>query len=513
MMLLLAVLTAALLIGLSASLAFVRREEIKANWSKYRDNPLYMFSAFLFKPDNDPRSRLAFTVDNFKNVIDGNLKKVFSVFLQPIAKIMGALMSSLEESMQGIMNMRGVFFNIFKKFNDVTNIFQRRYNKTFQSLRFTWTKLFDAMNRAYGVAISSLYAGVSAFRAIDNSFRLMTIVAIVILSILLGFVVFFFFILFPILPLILMGVAFIAQTPYAGEVTGMNDAFCFAADTLIPTQQGPKSIKEIKIGDVLVGNNMCTTVTATMELDADFDHLYDLHGIKVSGSHIYFEDNLPTFVRNSKHAVPSLQPTGLVYCLVTDSHIIPVLSSSGNTLLFADWEEISDSHDLELWNQTVFEMLNPTTQYKKSQNECLSSEAAVSENALVYTTLGLVKICNICPGVNVLDANNKPTRVTGVVRLDTSQIKSAIQYDEATFVSSGSWIYDKGIWQQMAGSAPPENNAWYMLFTESGSFRLMTANFTDCVLRDFSDVGTKDIPKTYTMVLESLQAAVNFDVE
>ena len=216
------VLSLFFIISLSFISAYIRRDEIIKNWTKYRDNPLYIFAAPLFKPDDDPRSRLKFASDNFVDVINGFIMRIFAVFLQPVMKIVQLLTGSLEESAGGIMNMRGVLGNMYKKFNSVTDIFNRRYNNTFHSLRITWVKLHESLKKTFGVAVSALYAGVSAFRGIDNMFRLMTIVSIVILSILLGFVVFFFFILWPILPLIFIAIAFISQTPYAGEVSGMG---------------------------------------------------------------------------------------------------------------------------------------------------------------------------------------------------------------------------------------------------------------------------------------------------
>jgi hypothetical protein len=505
-MLLFGALTAVLLISLSIVAAYIRRDEVMANWSKYRDNPLYMFAAPMFKPDEDPRSRLGFAADNFRDVIVSLMMKVFAVFLQPVMKIIQMVTSSMEESLKGIMNMRGLFKNMFQKFSSVTNVFQRRYNNTFHALRVTWTKLRESLNKTFGVAVSSLYAGVSAFRAIDNAARLMTIVAIVILSILLGFVIFFFFILWPILPIIIIGIHFVAQTPYAGEVMGMESAFCFEAETYLPTTDGKKMIKDVKVGDVLVYNDERITVKGTMILDGEYEPLYDLYGVQVSGAHIYYENGVATFVSEARDALPGASRPDSVYCLITSSHTIPVLSNNG-VLLFADWEEIQAEEDLATWNKTVFEMLNPDTAYEAPSKESLASEAAFSEQSSVFTPLGPVQIRNLHPGTTVFDAKGLPTRVTGVVQLDISEITAAEKYDETTFVSAGTWIRSGTKWAQpKAVTPPPANMKWYMLFTEAGSFRVVTSNFQDIVVRDFSDVGSHEIQKTYDWVLESLRA-------
>ncbi len=373
----------------------------------------------------------------------------------------------------------------------------------------TWTKLQESINKTFGAAIASLYAGVSAFRVLDNMMRLMTIVAIAILSILLGFVIFFFFILWPILPLIIIALHFVAQTPYAGEVMGMKESFCFAPDTGVVTANGVKPIRDVRVGDILINGDASSVITGTMNFDAEYEELYNLFGVQVSGSHIVYDPATgePVFVRDHPSAVRSDTKTSKVYCLITSDHKIPVLSNRG-ILVFADWEEISDPTDLEDWNKTVYAMLNPEALYIPPTQENLESEAAVSDQAFVNTPLGPVRLRNIHPGSVVFDAAGHPTRVTGVVILDSSQVKGAVKHDEDTYVSAGAWIYSGGKWKMKCETCtPPSDTKWQMLFTESGTFRLVTSNFSDIVLRDFSDVGSSEINKTYDMVLEALSAA------
>lgn len=503
-------LTAFMLVALSTIAAYIRRDEIMANWSKYRDNPLYMFAAPMFKPDEDPRSRLGFAMDNFVSVLTGIIMKIFAVFLQPVLKILSGLMDSIGGQANGIMNMRGIFTNMFKKFSSVTDIFQARYNRTFQALRVTWTKLRESLNKTFGAVISSLYAGISVFRVIENSFKLMTHISIVILSLLLTFAILFFFILWPIIPLIIIAIAFIAQTPYAGEVMGMEDSFCFAPQTQILTQSGARPIKDIKIGDVLQHpTGAQTSVTGIMVFDADYEPLYNLFGVQVSGAHIYYDETgLPLFVKDHPAATPLGTAASKVYCLITSDHKIPVLSNKG-PITFADWEEI-DEGDLTEWNATVFAMLNPGASYIVPSQPSLDSEAALSENTKVQTPLGPVSICNLHPGTTVINAEGVPTRITGVVQLDSSAVAAAIRLDEQTLISAGTWVRSGTLWVQ-GGTGTAEDSMlaetkWYMLFTESGTFRVSTSDAAEYEVRDFSDVGSADLKCTYDKVMATLLA-------
>jgi hypothetical protein len=498
-------LTVFMLLALSTVAAYIRRDEIMANWSKYRDNPLYMFAAPMFKPEDDPRSRLGFAMDNFTAVITGIIMKMFAVFLQPVMKILQGMTGSITESANGIMNMRGVFTNMFKKFGSVTNIFQRRYNNTFQALRVTWTKLRESLNKTFGVTVSALYAGASTFRVIDNMFRLMTIVAIAILAILLGFVIFFFFILWPILPLIIIAIHFVAQTPYAGEVMGMEQSFCFAPNTPVITSTGIKPIQEIKLGDTLQhANGTQTKVTGNMAFSAEYEPLYELFGVQVSGAHIYYnEEGLPLFVKDHPAAKPLGNTAKAVYCLITSDHKIPVLSNKG-PITFADWEEI-ESDDLDDWNKAVFSMLNPGAPYVAPSPQSLDSEAALSEHTKVHSPLGPVSIRNLHPGASVIDASGATVRVTGIVQLDASQVAAAAQMDDQTWVSTGTWVRSGTLWTHSHSPAiPPVETKWYMLFTESGTFRIHTNDFASYDVRDFSDVGSDAIQGTYDMVMAKL---------
>jgi hypothetical protein len=288
----------------------------------------------------------------------------------------------------------------------------------------------------------------------------------------------------------------------------MQEAFCFAQDTLLPTPTGSIPIHAVQLGDsLLCPSGEVSKVCGKMIFKSDYEPLYDLYGVQVSGAHIYYEDGVPTFVKNARDAKRQPQTASApLYCLITDNHKIPVFSQNG-VLLFADWEELESDEDLQSWHKIVFNTLNKSAPYNAPSDVCLTNEAAISENAQVFTPLGPVKICNLHPGTTVNDANGTPTRVVGIVRLDSTLVHDAVALDDHTYISAGVWRYQKGIWNQPTETKPaPKNMRWYNLFTEAGSFRLATADFEDTVLRDFSDVGTDVLPETYEWVLESLSS-------
>ncbi len=494
-------LTVAMFMGLVFFSAYMRREEIAANWSKYRDDPFFIFAAPLFKPDDDPRSRAKFAADNFGEVLNGLLNKVFAVFLAPLMKIFTLLGSSVEESAKGLFNMRTLLGNMYKKFSSITDIFTRRFYNVFHSLRMTFLKLFSSMQKTYALSVSSVFAGISAYLALNNSFYFMMTVVIVILVILVVLVIFFFFLLAPALPVILGAIAIIAGTAIGGAVGGMGSTFCFAEGTQVRMASGVAPIQSVKLGDTTVSG---ATVVGTMMFDTHAEDLYNLHGVIVSASHIVYEGGEPMHVCDhpNAHAVP-YAPHSRLYCLITSDHHISVVGNAG-PLDFADWEEI-DTADLEVWNAFVQTTLNTKQRVQKPTEMQLNSEAAFTGKTRVWTPVGPAEIRGIHPGSILMDAGGKPTRVTGIVRLAASEIAGAVKLDTDAYASAGAWIHVDGAWKQPHGAnESPAEQTWYNIFTESGTFRLCCGQHIGTPVRDFTDVGPEQIADTYEWVLRTL---------
>lgn len=494
-------LTVAMFMGLVFFSAYMRREEIAANWSKYRDDPFFIFAAPLFKPDDDPRSRAKFAADNFGEVLNGLLNKVFAVFLAPLMKIFTLLGSSVEESAKGLFNMRTLLGNMYKKFSSITDIFTRRFYNVFHSLRMTFLKLFSSMQKTYALSVSSVFAGISAYLALNNSFYFMMTVVIVILVILVVLVIFFFFLLAPALPVILSVIAIISATAIGGAVGGMSSTFCFAEGTQVRMADGPTPIQSVKLGDT---TETGATVVGTMMFDTPAEDLYNLHGVIVSASHIVYEEGAPIHVQDHPDAfkVPYAQNSRL-YCLITTDHHIPVVGNAG-TLDFADWEEIDATCDLEAWNAYVQATLNSTQRPQKATSAQLNSEAAFTGKTRIWTPVGPAEIRGIHPGSIIVDADGNPTRVNGVVRLAASEIAGAVKLDTGAYASAGAWMQTNGVWKQQETMEVPVEETWYSIFTESGTFRLCCGQHIGTPVRDFTDVGPEQIADTYEWVLRTL---------
>jgi len=221
----------------------------------------------------------------------------------------------------------------------------------------------------------------------------------------------------------------------------------------------------------------------------------------VSGSHIVYKDAKPIFVKDHPDAKPIGQTPTTLYCLVTSAHTIPLIGTT-KTHIFADWEEIEDEEDLSDWYKDVYKTLNLSQSQRNISSSVMNTEAALAKGTLVNTVNGPLCVEALVPGDDVYSDSGIITKVLGVVKIHPSQVSSVALYGD-TCVSSGCWVFKNGIWDHPTNEYKPLDTSWYQLFTEDGAFQIQTSAGT-LQVRDYSDVGCKEIHKTYAGVLERL---------
>ena len=513
----------ALLLGLGVAYTAGRRAEIIANWAKYRMDPLLLFMAPMFKPDEDSRSRLQFAADNYSEVVKTFMDKITAVALAPVYQIFGVLSESIGSAANGLGAIKSLFGDMFKKFQSIVNIFMQRFEKVARALKNTFRQMLQALQHVWSTAVASLYAGLSTIYTMQNTLRLMVNIVVTIMIILAVMIFFFFFALWPLLPVIILGGYMIGEMgplieSATGNDGGAKDAaslaigMCFEPSTRVALFDGSDvAIRDIVLGDRLVptafpaiqaecvGTNVVTGILRFQEPV----QLYSLHGVLVSGSHIVWEGDRPLFVKDHPNAELSIQSHSIL-CLLTSRRRIPILSDKG-ILSFADWEELEDEDDaaLQAWYEHVDAVLNKGER-KDDLKERADEEAGLSGNVPVKTPDGTKFLRDVQPGDLVLDAEGAPTRVTGVVTLQGGS--KAIYPLEQGFLTTGSWarLRKGGRWEQPLETTRQEEPVWYHLFTESGTFTIQSGK--DVALRDFSDVGA-DLPTTYETTLKAMASS------
>jgi hypothetical protein len=502
------VVTIGLTIGLSIAYILPRRQEIMANWAQYKTDPFIMFGAPFFKPDDDPRSTAEFAEDNFMDVMGALSQKMFLVFLQPVFELFKLFTETILSVLTNIFSFREVLKNMFASLLRIFEPFMARFRVITNQLRMTFLHLKDAIGRVAAVATAAIFAGISAIRTMMNMFQLMQIVVAAIIITLVVLTIFFWFVLWPVVPIIIAAIAMIIAAGGGAALGDSAGAFCFAPDTRVECADGTTSpIHSIPVGTVLKGGS---TVEATMVFQTPAHPFYSYKGVIVSGSHIVYEKGTPCFVQDSAAAVAAVAPP-TYYCLSTSTRRIPVRSPAGESLEFADWEELDeDAAALIAWHTTVDARLNRCPISLSYPTQMLESEAVLSPSTLIQTPTGLTAISALHAGGEVFNSRRDPVRILGVVKMTSSNV-AAFHSMGSGALSCSCWVQPPGymLWKPMhsfarifpLSSGPIADECWYSLFTEDGTFLLAGG----WAVRDFTDVGPDHIADTHSETLRILK--------
>ena len=494
-----AMLSVVLTLGLAFVYANSRRAEIAANWKQYRMNPFVLFMAPMFKPDDDPRSRMQFGADNFIEVIRVFIDKILAVVLMPVFQMFNAISDAMNATSNGLFSIKALLSKLLSGFNQMIDVFARRFSMVAHELRMVVTKLLSAMQRTWASAAASIYAGLSTLSAMLGVMRLMITIAITILVILVVLVFWFFFTLWPLIPLIVLGGVMVGEV--ASKINMPNDAAgatssiaCFAADTLICTPTGSVRIADVQPGQRLQGGAI---VTGVLHFQNKTELAYTLWGVQVTGSHIVY-DSVTGATQVAEHPEALLTEVVVpdLYCLLTSDRKIPILTTKG-VQTFGDWEELDaeDEEALRSWHSYVVGTLNGATA-SVPEPKHLDVEAGLSGAVRIRTLEGLVPISNLRPGSKVFTATGAETRVTGVVYWKGEA--PAVARGEG-FITTGCWEHRQS-WKQPEDVSASLDTHWWHLFTEEGTFVAEGVG-----LRDFSDVGPVALEATYESVVQWLR--------
>jgi hypothetical protein len=490
-----------LFLGLAYVYAESRRAEISANWKTYRMNPFVLFMGPLFKPADDPRSRLQFGADNFIEVIRTYIDQILAVFLKPVFQMFDAVNDAVNVTSNGLFNMKALMSKMLSGFNQMIDVFQRRFNMVGHELRMVFVKLFNAMEKTWATTAASIYAGLSTISAMMNVMRLMITIAITILIILVVLVFWFFFALWPLIPLIVLGGIMVGDV--ASKLNMPNDAAgaassiaCFAPDTPICLQGKTVRIRDVKPGFKLQSGATVDGVLHFTNQTEKTEPIYNLWGTKVTGSHIVHDPVRGALqVSQQPDAVLTTESVPDLYCLLTSDRKIPIFTSKG-VQTFADWEELDaeDDEALRSWHSYVVKTLNgPNAVIPEPRH--LDVEAGLSGAVRIQTPHGWIPIANLRPGSIIIGVTGQ-TKITGVVHWKGEA--PAVPRGDG-FITTGCWEYET-CWNQPDSSAELLDTSWYHLFTEEGTFLAEGR-----VVRDFSDVGSVALEATYEAVLHRLQ--------
>ena len=493
----LAVLTLALTVGLGYTIARIEKDKIFSEWEARRCNPAIMTVASYFKPPDDPRTATQFSQDNFKFCMKQGVDSAMAIAMAPFMAVFGKQINASTMMGDSINAIRGLIATIFEAFMKYINDFFKKFVFIGDQIKRIALHFKMAFNRLSTILLSLLFTGLSLVQGILNGIDMFLKIVVILLGILVALLIVLFFILFPFIgPIIALitSLMVVVTADTASTLSSYREAFCFASGTQIIMSDGTtKSIEKIQIGDQLATGK----VKAIMTMSGAKTPLYRLDGILVSGSHLVNYNNNWHSVTEDPRAKQTSTVHQRLYCLNTESSTIPIKGLYGQ-ILFKDWEELApeDNAGQYGWGYHVLAMLNKNTNYDEWKDSLkagiepemplLSNNTQVLLKNQITIPIGDVKIGDI-----IADKRGY-TEVLGILEGETDSINELTD----TWFTQLLVENKSGIWERIVGNPGGKGK---MLFTESGTFYAIQNN-TPMLVRDFTEVGHKQIHRTYPYV-------------
>jgi hypothetical protein len=362
-------------------------------------------------------------------------------------------------------------------------------NASFEIFR-VYYNIHTAMDRVFGIAAASLFAGMGLFNAIKSAMGFVLQVIIAILIVLCILVIFLFFVMWPVIPIILTMIGILSATVYAANVSGMSGSFCVGPDTLVKIGHNTwKKVSEVRPGDTLAEGVVEGVLKVGMPAPGT---CVSIENVIISKSHLVFHNG---WISAGEHpdAKPAESPNNL-YCLNTSSRTWEVKCIDSKSLILRDWEEIPEtSQEIDFaWESLVSGILNGPDKVLPLRST--PGRGLLGPSTFLWTDiLGTnTPITQIKIGDYVRDGIGF-TKVVGIYE-DTAVVPVAGP-------NSSVWYYMpiKKIWAHPPSKCVAPKRGGFHLVTESGSFKIGFGK-DKMLVRDFTEVGAKRIHETYPFI-------------
>jgi len=504
-----------LLVGLGYTISTMERNVIINHWTDRRCEIPVMFGGSFFKPDLDTRTPTEFAIDNFEFCIKSFVDRFVMLLLSPVHALFEKQVGAAGTAMNGLDSIRQMVQVIYNQFASYLEYMFKKFNRSVFEMSRIVQYLKMAIQKMNAIALSMIYTGISMFRGMLNTIRLIIRVVLIICGIMIAIIFFLWFILFPVIPIIIAALVMIIHSiyPFRGildpaiqaDAEDKKGPFCFAEGTLVSIldEKGESStcpVEKIRVGQIL--NHGCGRVTAAIIMRGDGIPLYSVDGIIVSASHlIKGTDGRWKPVSEDERAIPTSHISPFIYCFNTTSNDIPLMSSHQTPIYFRDWEEIGNEDEKAqyMWNYLVSKLLNDHSSYAEWKEDIRfhCETPLMGCNVLVKTRRGWVPISAVKWGA-ILDRYGKEQAVL-------AQVEGEV---EAGSDKSGEWHTEQyedcnGIWRKSKNTVHSGTSLLkgWNLITESGEIVIWDAHAQkETIIRDFTEVGCSNIHKTYAFV-------------
>jgi len=477
---------------------------VRANWDEMRCELAVVAIAHMVPDGKDPNvDPTQFAVDNFNFCLTQLMDASISLAMAPIMGVFQSQVSATQPIHNSMNMLRSSATSLVEPLTSMFNVMWQKLMVGVYMVSRIFQKLHSSMDRIFGIAVSTIFAGMGMYKAIQNFMNLVVLVILIIMGIILVLMIFAFPFVFPAMPIVMTTLAVLSASVFGATVGGMADAFCVIPGTLVETPDGWKAVEDLRPGDRLMEGS----VEGVLKTTARGAKCVCIGGVILSESHLVFDEIDSKWKSASKHtlAQPWIQHTEFLYCLNTTTRTWRVKAGEFYTfdLLLRDWEEMPTSEENDIkWEKHIFSMLNE----KNSENlfpffsspgrGLLSSHTHVWEKSR-----GCIPICDIQIGDFVKDSYNSYTQVLGVY----ADVAESLPYSGP---NSAAWVWDSDLdlWihTEQSNTYTDTNDLSRMrqIITESGIFMIDNEVF----VRDFTEIGANKISETYNFIEDLLSA-------
>ena len=263
---------------------FLRLQEIRKNWPKYRCNPVYM-------PFADDVSK------NFTHCVQNMQSNYMGYLLQPIWSTISSMQSMATDTMGSLQNFRKMIAFIRDSFGGI-------------------------MGSVMGIFVNLVFEFQKITIAVKDSVAKLS-----------GTVVTFMY--------MMDGVRMTLGSVWSGPPGQMTRSLCFHPETLVTLQDGEKkAMKNVCLGNVL--NNGSRVIGTMCIANENEEAMFrvpiqsDGSSVLVTGAHYILNCNMGKYIRVRDHpdAVPVRDVPTEFACLITDDHKICIGDRE-----FWDWDD------------------------------------------------------------------------------------------------------------------------------------------------------------------------------
>ena len=365
---------------------------IRNNWKKYKCRPYIIPIAGLFRPENSNKTFFQFTFENFKKCQWVQIKNFFGYFIKPVAYILKIITKIIQNFTNTLDVFRKEAKSIRLMFKTIVESIALKMENSYAAVQFYQAKMQNIIKHQIALFQLLMYFMDSLKLTLESLINGPLIDLVKFLPI------------YGIALLVLIVICLLCI--FGGLFTKMIACpiclICFSGNTQCVLGDGSlKKLKEIKLGNDIDKGGKVTSLFVFDISDKDSD-IYDYYGIKVSGSHIVYENGEALRVENSKSAKKIKYNENYIYCLNTQNRYIHI-QSGNRKYLFSDFFECSDDkinhYHQKLIEYTLNNQSINTLSINSNINKFHNYEWGFDENTLVKLSDGSYKsISNICLG-------------------------------------------------------------------------------------------------------------------